>query len=78
MIFAAMVNTGVTDVCRVIKVGDTVRDLQAGTNAGVRGIVGVLSGSQDVDRLGSAAHTHLIASVAALPALLESEFFIDG
>jgi phosphonatase-like hydrolase len=78
MIFSAMVKTGVMDVRRVIKVGDTMRDLQAGMNAGVRGVVGVLSGSQDVDRLGTVAHTHLIASVAKLPDLMAREFLSDG
>lgn len=77
MIFAALAKTGVTDVRRVIKVGDTARDLQAGTNAGVRGVIGVLSGSQGVDRLGTVAHTHLIASVARLPDLMAGEFLSD-
>jgi phosphoglycolate phosphatase-like HAD superfamily hydrolase len=66
--------TGVVDVSRVIKVGDTALDLQAGTNAGVRGVVGVLSGSQTVEQLGRVAHTHLVASVADIPALVESAF----
>jgi phosphonatase-like hydrolase len=74
MIFRAMEATGVIDVRRVIKVGDTALDLQAGTNAGVRGVVGVLSGSQTVDQLGCVAHTHLVSSVADLPKLLESAF----
>ncbi len=74
MIFRAMEVTGVIGVSRVIKVGDTAFDLQAGTNAGVRGVVGVLSGSQTVDQLGRVAHTHLIGSVADLPALVESAF----
>jgi phosphonatase-like hydrolase len=74
MIFQAMEATGVVDVRRVIKVGDTALDLQAGANAGVRGVVGVLSGSQTVKQLGRVAHTHLISSVADLPALVEGEF----
>jgi phosphonatase-like hydrolase len=74
MIFRAMEATGVVAVSRVIKVGDTALDLQAGTNAGVRGVVGVLSGSQTVDQLGRVAHTHVIGSVADLPALVESAF----
>jgi phosphonatase-like hydrolase len=74
MIFRAMEATGVVDVRRVIVVGDTALDLQAGTNAGVRGVVGVLSGSQTVEQLGRVAHTHLIAGVADLPGLVESAF----
>ena len=41
MIFRAMEATRVTRVSEVITVGDTPLDLQAGANAGVRGIVGV-------------------------------------
>lgn len=74
MIFRAMEATGISDVRRVVKVGDTARDLLAGTNAGVRGVVGVLSGSQSIDQLGSVAHTHIIPSVAELPGLLDAAF----
>jgi phosphonatase-like hydrolase len=72
MIFQAMEETGATDVRKVIKVGDTALDLQAGTNAGLRGVVGVLSGSQGVEKLGSETHTHIIPSVSELPRLLET------
>lgn len=74
MIYRAMEATGVIDVRRAVKVGDTVLDLTAGMNAGLRGVVGVLSGSQRIDELGSVAHTHIITSVASLPQLLESAF----
>ena len=74
MIFRAMETTGVIEVKRVIKVGDTAFDLRAGRNAGVGGVVGVLSGSQGIERLGRVEHTHILSSVAVLPALLESEF----
>jgi phosphoglycolate phosphatase-like HAD superfamily hydrolase len=55
-------------------VGDTPRDLQAGTRAGCGGVVGVLSGSHDAVSLGRHRHTHLIQSVADLPELMEREF----
>lgn len=74
MIFRAMEATGVTDVRRVMVVGDTPLDLLAGTNAGVRRVVGVLSGSHGVEGLGRVEHTHIISSVAELPGLLESFF----
>ena len=74
MIFRAMEATGVRAVHRVLKVGDTPVDLQAGTNAGVRGVIGVLSGSHDAATLGRERHTHLIPSVADLPGLIEAEF----
>ena len=72
MIFRAMEATGIADVSRVLVAGDTVRDLEAGANAGVRAVVGVLTGSTDAVALGRIRHTHILASVAELPALLES------
>jgi phosphonatase-like hydrolase len=74
MIFRAMEATGVTHVRRVAKVGDTAFDLMAGTNAGVRAVVGVLSGSQSLEQIGCVQHTHIIPSVAELPMLFETEF----
>ena len=74
MIFRAMEATGITDVRRVTVVGDTPLDLLAGMNAGVRGVVGVLSGSHRIEGLGGVEHTHIISSVAELPDLLESAF----
>jgi phosphonatase-like hydrolase len=76
MIFRAMEATGVTDVRRVVKVGDTALDLAAAMNAGVRGVVGVLSGSQSIEQLGRVKHTHIISSAAGLPVLLKS--LVDG
>jgi len=74
MIFRAMEATGVQDVRQVINVGDTPLDLQSGTNAGVRGVVGVLTGEHDRESLQRSPHTHIIGSVAELPALIEREF----
>jgi phosphonatase-like hydrolase len=71
MIFRAMEKLGVTDVARVLVAGDTPRDLQAGTNSGAAFVVGVLSGAGDAGELGRDRHTHLLASVADLPALLQ-------
>jgi phosphoglycolate phosphatase-like HAD superfamily hydrolase len=61
--------TGVASVHEVMCVGDTVLDLQAGRNAGVRYVVGVLSGAHKKSQMEKERHTHLIESVAALPAL---------
>lgn len=69
LIFRSMEKTGVTSVHQVMCVGDTVLDLQAGRNAGARYIVGVLSGAHKKEQLKQEPHTHLIASVAALPAM---------
>jgi phosphonatase-like hydrolase len=69
MVFEAMRRTGVQDVRRVVVAGDTVLDLKAGTHAGAGAVVGVLSGAMDAAALGRTPHTHLLASVAEIPAL---------
>lgn len=74
MIFHAMEATGVYDVRRVMAIGDTVNDLLSGHNAGVRGVIGVLTGSHNREQLSQAPHTHTVGSVAALPELIEREF----
>ncbi len=72
MIFHAMEASLVASVTEVIVVGDTPLDLRAGKNAGVRGIVGVLSGASKEDQLRPEPHTDILSSVAELPALLAS------
>jgi phosphonatase-like hydrolase len=69
LIFQAMEATGTTSVQQVVNVGDTVMDLQAGHNAGVRWNVGVLSGAHSRQQLERAPHTHILASVAELASL---------
>jgi phosphoglycolate phosphatase len=46
----------------------------AGARAGAAGVIGVLTGSHGMDRLGVEGHTHIVASVADLPALLARAF----
>ena len=70
LIFQAMQKTRVEPVKRVATIGDTVLDLQAGTNAGAGWVIGVLSGAADGAILGRTPHTHLLPSIAELPALL--------
>lgn len=69
MIFRAMEITGAVNVRRVAVVGDTTHDLEAGWNAGVGQIIGVLSGAHGLDRLSKAPHTNILGSVADLPGL---------
>ncbi len=71
MIFHAMEVAGISNVAEVINVGDTPLDLQSGTNAGVSGVVGVLTGAHDRQTLEREPHTHIIKSVAKLPALID-------
>jgi phosphonatase-like hydrolase len=74
LIFRAMEATRITDVHRVVNVGDTTLDLLSAVHAGVRGNVGVLTGTQTILHLGKIQHTHIIPSVGELPALLEKEY----
>lgn len=74
MLFHAMEEARVNSVAEVVAVGDTPLDLQAGTNAGLRGVIGVLSGASTEATLRREPHTHILSSVASLPALLGSKF----
>jgi len=70
MIQKLMAELGVGDPARVAKVGDTPSDLQEGSNTHCGLVIGVTGGSHSADQLRSHAHTHLIGTVAELPALL--------
>ena len=74
MIFHAMEGARVDRVAETIAVGDTPLDLQAGTNAGLAGVIGVLSGAGTAERLQREPHTHILPSVAELPALIDTAF----
>jgi len=69
LIFHAMQACRVLDVRRVANVGDTLLDLQAGWNAAAGWNIGVLSGAHTRQQLETGPYTHLLTSVAELPAL---------
>ncbi|MDE3156804.1 MAG: HAD hydrolase-like protein [Acidobacteriota bacterium] len=73
MIFRAMEAARVTNVREVAVVGDTPLDLQAESNAGVKTIVGVLTGAHGEARLRREPHTHILSGVGALPDLIARE-----
>ncbi|WP_291480025.1 HAD hydrolase-like protein [Corynebacterium sp.] len=70
LIHHAMELTGVTSVAGVVSVGDTVADLEAAANAGVRG-VGVLTGGVARGTLEARPHALVLDSLADMPALDE-------
>ena len=74
MIFRAMEAARIDDVRDVLNVGDTPLDLQAGSRAGVLGVIGVLSGVHKKERLLLESPSHLIGSVADLPSLIEAHY----
>jgi phosphonatase-like hydrolase len=74
MIFRAMEAAGVENVKEVINVGDTPLDLQSGSNAGVVGVVGVLTGAHGRESLEQQPRAHIIDSIAELPDLITHTF----
>jgi len=71
LILRCMALAGIADARRIANLGDTILDLRAGHAAGVGLNIGVLSGAHERGMLAAEPHTHLIASVADLPGLLE-------
>ena len=74
MIFRVMEAAGIRNPDTVVNVGDTPLDLQAGKNAGVRGVIGVLTGLHKRERLQREPHTQILSSIAELPALIKREY----
>jgi phosphonatase-like hydrolase len=70
MIRALSKRFGIGSPAKIAKVGDTPSDLQEGTNAGCGWVIGVTEGTHTRAQLFAYPHTHLIATVAQLPALL--------
>lgn len=60
MIYKAMADLGIDDVSDVAKVGDTLSDLQEGSSAGCRYVIGVTTGAYTREALSRGPHTHLI------------------
>lgn len=71
LIFRAMERTRSDCVHSVAAVGDTVSDLQAAFNAGVRWNIGVLSGAHSETQLRSCPHNAIIPSIKELPSVFE-------
>lgn len=69
MIHLVMRQMGVRDPARVLNVGDTPLDLQSGTAAKCGMVIAVLTGMHTPERLRREPHTHLLNSVADIPAM---------
>lgn len=70
MIHKLMRDLDVSDASRVAKVGDTPSDLEEGQAAGCGMVIGVTQGSHTAEQLQPHKHTHLVGTVAEVPALL--------
>ncbi|WP_034089954.1 phosphonatase-like hydrolase [Streptacidiphilus albus] len=68
---AALLRTRAADDVRELAVvGDTAYDMRCGASAGAGVVAGVLTGAHDAERLRGGGATHVLGSVAELPALL--------
>jgi len=72
MLFHAMEAARVDNVGEAIAIGDTPLDIQAANNGGLAAAIGVYSGAATEERLRKEKYSHILASVASLPALLRS------
>ncbi|MET9722960.1 phosphonatase-like hydrolase [Streptomyces zaomyceticus] len=71
MVLAALLRTGaVDDVRRIAVAGDTSYDMLSGARSGAGTVAGVLTGAHDEAALRAHGATHVLASVAELPALI--------
>ena len=68
MIHDAMQRLSITDARQVVKIGDTVVDIQEGRNAGVWTLA-VLTGSQTETQLVAAEPDYILPSIRELPEL---------
>lgn len=71
LVLGGMDRLGIEDPAAVVVVGDTTSDLEAGTAAGARAVVGVLSGAHDAATLRAAPHTAILPDITRLIGLLQ-------
>jgi phosphonatase-like hydrolase len=70
MVLTALLRLKVDDVAQIAVVGDTASDIRTGVRSGASIVVGVLTGAHDGPTLRAAGATHVLTSIADLPALL--------
>jgi phosphonatase-like hydrolase len=73
LIFKAMALTNVQRVDQVAKVGDTASDLQEGTAAGCKYVIGITTGAFSKAALQREMHTHLIDDIEEVLEILEAK-----
>lgn len=70
LVLTAALRAQVSNMAAVAVVGDTSNDIDSGRRAGASVLVGVLTGAHSEDQLHAADPTHILPSVADLPALI--------
>lgn len=78
LVLAAVMAMEIDDVRSVAVVGDTANDLLSGHRAGAGIVAGVLTGAHDAATLAAAPHTHVLTSVADLPAAVAAHNAAHG
>jgi phosphonatase-like hydrolase len=66
MIYRIMEELEIRSIQSVAKTGDTISDLEEGTNAGCRYVIGVTTGAYTREELEKGPHTHLVATLDEL------------
>ncbi|MFD8482159.1 phosphonatase-like hydrolase [Kitasatospora sp. NPDC059673] len=70
MVLTALLRTRTDSVRQIAVAGDTGYDMLTGTRAGAAVVAGVLTGAHDEARLRADGATHVLGSIAELPAVL--------
>jgi phosphonatase-like hydrolase len=73
LVLSAALRLQVDDVRQIAVCGDTESDMLCGRRSGASIVAGVRTGAHDEDRLRAAGATHILDSVADLPALVLSD-----
>jgi phosphonatase-like hydrolase len=72
LLLTALLRTGTDSVAAIAAVGDTTSDLLAGHRAGAGVVAAVRTGAHTDTDFATVPHTHVLDSVADLPALLDA------
>lgn len=70
MILVAMERLGVTDPKTVLKIGDSVADIEEGRNAGCGIVIGITTGAQTAEQMAPALPDHIVNQLPELLGLL--------
>jgi phosphonatase-like hydrolase len=73
MIWYAMKQFGITDATEVVKVGDSIIDIEEGQNAGCGLSIGITTGAHSFEQLQSAAPDYIIDNLIELLPLLDCD-----
>ena len=73
MIYKAMQDMNIKTADEVAKVGDTISDLQEGTSAGCKYVIGITTGAFTREALEPEKHTHLVDDLLEVVDIVTSE-----